>query len=311
MSTRPPSARRGRPSRPAAQARGGQRRPAVAKPPPVVAAPPAEARRTYRAEPASGPARRGAEPHLPTGAPLLAPVLVTVLGAVLLGVGSVVAGVVLLVLGLGLLAAMLVAGSPARLAGRVGGREARHEHDERLLNLAEGLCVASGLVLPEVRILEDPAANAVLLAASSSRAVLIVTSGLLALLERIELEGVLAHELSHLRRGDAARAAGATRSAGLLAGFWGGTPLLVLRLAGREREARADLAAAALTRYPPGLAAALEKLAAAATRPAGLDAVTARLTAPLWCAPLEEGVPHEPLAGALSLTERAALLHEL
>jgi heat shock protein HtpX len=162
-----------------------------------------------------------------------------------------------------------------------------------------------------VRILDDAAANAVLLAQSSKRAVLVVTSGLLNLLERIELEGVLAHELSHLRRGDAARAAGATRSAGLLASLWAGTPLFVLRLAGREREARADLAAVALTRYPPGLAAALEKLSTVPTRPAGLDAATARLTAPLWCAPLEEGVPNEPLAGALSLPERAALLHEL
>jgi len=244
-------------------------------------------------------------------APLAAPAAIGVIGVVLLAAGLVVLGLVLVVLGAALVVASVLLGSPARLAERVGGRPAAQGEDERLLNLAEGLCVASGLAVPEVRILDDKAANALLLSSPSRGGILVVTSGLLELLERIELEGVLAHELSHLRRGDVARAAAATRGAGLLARVWAGTPLLVLRLAGRERESRADLAAAALTRYPPGLAAALDKLADVATRPAGLDLATARLTAPLWCAPLVEGVPRQPVAGALSLSERAALLNEL
>lgn len=237
--------------------------------------------------------------------------LPVIAGVVLLVLGPVIAGVVLLVLGLALLVAGAVLGSPRRLAERVGGAPARPGGDERLLNLAEGLCVASGLALPDVRVLDDKAANALLLQVAPGRAVLVVTTGLLGLLERVELEGVLAHELSHLRRGDAAVAATATRATGLLAVLWGGTGVAVLRLCGREREARADLAAASLTRYPPGLAAALDKLTRVPTRPSSLDTVTARLTGPLWCAPLVEAAPRRALAGALSLSERAAMLNEL
>ncbi len=142
---------------------------------------------------------------------LAALALPAVAGAVLLGLGVLAAGITLLVLGLLLVVTSAVIGAPARLASSVGGRLAEPSRDERLLNLAEGLCVAAGLELPEVRVLDDDAANALLLATSRRRAVLVVTEGLLKLLERVELEGVLAHELAHLRRGDAAVAALATR----------------------------------------------------------------------------------------------------
>ncbi len=265
------------------------------------------------------PSVRAAPPqdHVAAGARLRAGLalgawlLPALAGIALLAGGMPVAGAVLLAIGVALVVATWSIGSPARLAARIGGRTAEPGRDERLLNLAEGLCVAGGLAMPEMRVLGSDAANAVLLAPGRRDAVLIVTQGLLDRLERVELEGVLAHELSHLRRGDAGLASVATRAAGLPATVSARATSAVLRLAGPDREPRADLAAASLTRYPPGLAAALDKLAGAPTRPDGLDPVAVRLTAPLWCAPLAEAVPARPLAGALSLPERAAMLNEL
>ncbi len=281
-----------------------QRTASVAAGPPVLSAPPAPV--LTRTAPRPPHPRRG-----PARAARGAPLLLTLAGVVLLALGELAAGIVLAVLGVALVAAAARLGDPHRLAGAVGGRPAASPDDARLLNLVDGLCVASGLAMPEVRVLEDEAANAVVLGSSHEHAVLVVTSGLVAALDRIELEGVLAHELAHLRRGDTAVAADATRAMALLARIWSQTPLVVMRLAGATREAGADLAAVRVTRYPPGLGAALDKLATRPTRPAALDPVTARLTAPLWCAPLAEGQPPTPVRGALAVAERAAMLHEL
>ena len=303
MATRSSGAARRNPGRrPAAPARP------PARPAPVAAHTPLVHRRATQFEGAD----LGPRPSSRAALALLAvPVVLVLAGVALIATGALAAGVVLAAIGALLGLSSWLFGSPARAAARIGGTAVTIATEPRLMNLTEGLCVAGGLPLPEVRVLEDPAANAVLLGAHPEDAVLVVTSGLLDQLDRIELEGVLAHELSHLRRGDAVVAARAMHAAGLLAVVWASTGQLVRRLAGADREARADEAAAALTRYPPGLAAALEKLSRVATRPAGLDPVTARLSAPLWCAPLEEAATPRPLAGTLELPERVALLHEL
>ncbi len=240
-----------------------------------------------------------------------APLGVVVLGILAALLGAVAVGIALVVVGLGVGAAGWWLGSPARLVARLGGRAADPVRDARVLNLVEGLSASAGLLAPEVRVLDDPAPNLLVVGAKPSAAVLFCTRGLLEGLDRMELEGVLSHELAHLRRGDTALATLAMRACSLLATWWSGTPRLVVRLAGPTRETYADFAGARITRYPPGLAAALQRLDAGPTRPAGVDAFTARLTGGLWCAPFAEAAPKSPVAGLLSLSERAAALIEL
>ena len=73
---------------------------------------------------------------------------------------------------------------------------------QRLHNLVEGLCIASGLPKPRVYIVDDPAPNAFATGRNPRHAAIAVTTGLLEKMNRVELEGVLAHELSHIRNYD-------------------------------------------------------------------------------------------------------------
>ncbi len=241
-----------------------------------------------------------------------APLAIALAGIVLLALGMVAVGVVLLVLGAGAAIASRRIGSPARLAACIGGRTADPVADAGIVSVVVGLCVVLGLRAPELRLLDDTAANAIALGPDASSAVLVVTTGLVDMLDRIELEGLVAHELAHVRRGDLERASLATRGLGLVALVSSSAGRSVRRLAGPERESLADLRAASATRYPPGLSSALEKLSRApGVRPAGLDTVTARLTSALWCAQLAEALDGTARPGVLDVGERAAALREL
>ena len=81
-------------------------------------------------------------------------------------------------------------------------RPADPETYKRLHNLVEGLCIASGLPKPRVYIIDDPAPNAFATGRNPRHAAIAVTTGLLEQMNRVELEGVLAHELSHIRNYD-------------------------------------------------------------------------------------------------------------
>lgn len=118
----------------------------------------------------------------------------------------------------------------------------------RLHNVVEGLCVAAGLPKPDLYVVDDRTLNAFSVGRNPGHASLVVTSGLLDKLDRVELEGVVAHELAHIRNHDT-----------LLTTTAVGLPLLRLVLPGR-RESLADVTGVRFTRYPPGLIAALEKL---------------------------------------------------
>ena len=170
----------------------------------------------------------------------------------------------------------------------------------RLHNLVEGLCIAAGLPKPRLYVVEDDAPNAFATGRDPKHAAVAVTTGLLAKLNRVELEGVLAHELSHVKNYDILVNTLAVTMVGIVALlsdwalrflWWGGPrhrndrsgdsggagavvavagfALLVLSpiaakvmqyAVSRRREALADISGVALTRYPPGLIAALEKL---------------------------------------------------
>jgi heat shock protein HtpX len=170
----------------------------------------------------------------------------------------------------------------------------------RYHNLVEGLCIASGLPKPRLYIVDDPAPNAFSTGRNPKHAAIAVTTGLLERMNRVELEGVLAHELSHIRNYDVLVMTLAVTMVGIIAllsdfflriMFWtggrggrdddsGNNPLgIVFAILGfvllifapiiaalmqmavsRRCEYLADASGVLLTRYPPGLISALEKL---------------------------------------------------
>jgi heat shock protein HtpX len=177
-------------------------------------------------------------------------------------------------LGIGLAAGILLVGFAPGVGERLALRALRAEPADpsrypRYQNLVEGICEQLGLPLPKLWVVDSGAANALALGRNPAEATVVVTTGLLGRLNRVEFEGVLAAELSHIR-GSAARLGS---MAVLLGGAGGLNPLL--GVAGRallaltplrrmavpvERHLWADEGAAYLTRYPPGLISALRKL---------------------------------------------------
>jgi heat shock protein HtpX len=165
-----------------------------------------------------------------------------------------------------------------------------------LNRVVENLAITAGLPKPKVYIINDPAPNAFATGRDAKHAVVAVTTGLLSMMERNELEGVLAHELSHVGNRDMLVSTVAVVLVGFVtllsdfflrsAMFGGGrdreeksNPILtiiaialmilapivatLLQLAiSRKREFLADASGALLTRYPEGLASALRKIGA-------------------------------------------------
>ncbi len=166
-----------------------------------------------------------------------------------------------------------------------------------LYNIVENLSITSGLPMPKVYVIQDPAPNAFATGRDPKHAAVVATSGLLGMLNRTELEGVLAHELSHVGNRDTLVMTVVVVLVGfvtLIADFflrssmWGAggrdrdsragaifliigivlailAPLIaqLIQLAiSRKREFLADASGALLTRYPEGLASALEKISA-------------------------------------------------
>jgi heat shock protein HtpX len=207
----------------------------------------------------------------------------------------------------------------------------------RLHNIVEGLCIAGGLPKPAVYTIDDVAPNAFATGRDPKHGAVAVTTGLLAKLDRVELEGVIAHELAHIKNYDTLVSTLAVTLVGavaLLADFtlrflwWGGprhrndrsgggggpqaaialigfVMLLVAPLAAkvmqaavsRRREALADMSGVTLTRYPPGLISALEKLRADTT----IVHSASRATAHLW---IESPLPRVASEGQLSWLNR-------
>lgn len=198
-----------------------------------------------------------------------------------------------------------------------GAKPADGPEYQRYHNLVEGLCIAAGLPKPRLYVIDDPAPNAFATGRNPKHAALAVTTELLQIMNRTELEGVIAHELSHVKNYDILASTVAVTAVGTIAllsdiglRFWifGGRSsrrdsndagaigvviaiaamaLLVLApLAAqlmqfsmsRKRELLADATGVQLTRYPPGLCSALKKLQ---TDTAVVHHAT-RATAQLW-----------------------------
>ena len=142
--------------------------------------------------------------------------------------------------------------APAIALRRIGAVRCDESEQPRLYNITEGLCATFGLAMPTVHVLPDSVPNACVLGRDARRSDLVVTSGLLRTLHPIELEGVIAHELAHVKRGDnGVNCVGIT-----LAVLFGGETML-RRCVGENREYRADVVGASIVRYPSGLLSAL------------------------------------------------------
>ncbi len=174
-----------------------------------------------------------------------------------------------------------------------------HDNAREIYHLVENLCITAGLPVPKIYIIEDTAPNAFATGRDPEHGVICLTTGIIQKLEKVELEGVLAHELSHIGNRDILLSTVVVVLVGFITlladwfrhwAFWGGKSRnsegggqikLILMIAAivlsilapiaamlmqlaisRKREFLADADGALLTRYPDGLARALEKISA-------------------------------------------------
>lgn len=182
-----------------------------------------------------------------------------------------------------------------------GARPVTRENARELYNIVENLSITAGLPVPKIYLINDPSPNAFATGRNPKNAVVAVTTGLLERLDRSELEGVIAHELSHIgnwdillstvvvilvgfvalasdlflrsmfwrgfsgRDNDSQGANGLMLIVGLLLMILAPIAATLIQLAiSRKREFLADASGALLTRYPEGLAGALKKISQAA-----------------------------------------------
>lgn len=208
------------------------------------------------------------------GAIAVAPAVIVAVVAAL--VGGVLAAVIALVIVLVAVTALVWRGSTSMALRRIGARDLRRSEEPRLVNMTQGLCATMGLAEPFVMAIDDDVPNACAVGRSPADAVIVVTTGLTDRLDLVELEGVLAHELAHVQRGDTAVAGVVLAVCGGWCGVVGGGRW-VHRVLGRGREYRADQIAVAAVRYPPGLRDALSRL-----RPAIAPTAASQFRGPRW-----------------------------
>lgn len=176
--------------------------------------------------------------------------------------------------------------------GMSGAKEALHDEYTDLYHIVENLSITAGLPMPKIYIINDPSPNAFATGRNKEHAVVAVTTGLLQILDKTELEGVIAHELSHIgnrdillstvivvlvgfvsilanifMRGSFGRGQRGNRGGGILMLigiiFVILSPIfakLIQLAVSRKREFLADASGVLLTRYPEGLASALQKI---------------------------------------------------
>lgn len=172
-------------------------------------------------------------------------------------------------------------------------RLADHDSNKELYHVVENLCITAGIPMPKIYIIDDVSANAFATGRNPQHASIAVTTGLLNRLNKTEIEGVIAHELSHIRNYDILLSTVVVVMVGFISiisnifmrSMWFGgrddrenqnsifaiigivamvlAPIaatLIQLSISRKREFLADASGALLTRYPEGLASALEKI---------------------------------------------------
>jgi len=207
--------------------------------------------------------------------------------------GNILAGVVIAIAVAWFLILISISSGDEIVLKASRAKPAEKKHHAHLINTVEGLSIASGIPMPKVYVIEDNTINAFAIGRSPKSASIAVTTGALEKLNRTELEGVIGHEMSHIKNYDVRFMMLTVVLVGvvvLLSDFflraflWGGGnnnrkthPALIIvalvfailapiagyliRLAvSRKREFLADANGALLTRYPDGLANALKKI---------------------------------------------------
>ena len=241
-------------------------------------------------------------------------------------VGGVVAAIVVTAVGLPLVAvavlvvvtfgvaAVVWSTAPSRVLASLGAAPSTESEHPRLHNLVDGLCATMGLDRPAIAVVTSDVPNALALGRDPKSATLVVTTGLEQTLGLVELEGVLAHELVHIKRNDTVLSAVAVVVALPVALVRGNAVAAetVHGLVGRGREFSADQRAALVVRYPTGIGSALGTMAATPWTGKGWPPApgrTAALTRWLWVDPMAGTAPGEPPDGNLDDTRvRAAAL---
>lgn len=190
-----------------------------------------------------------------------------------------------------------------------GAKEIKKSDYPKYYRTVENMCIAAGLSMPKVYIVNDPSPNAFATGRDPKHAVVCATTGLLEMMDDAELEGVIAHELSHIKNYDIRLMGVVVVLVGFIAiisdlfiraTFYSNnddnkasaiflilaivfailSPIaatLIQLAVSRKREYLADASGALLTRYPEGLASALEKLAHDKTPPRVASNATAHL----------------------------------
>ncbi len=268
-----------------------------------------------------------------------------VIYAALMYFGQSSAGVVPIAVGLALISVWGSYYSSDKLVLTMTGARLIQESDNpRLFDLIQEVCVASGLPMPKVAIVEDIAPNAFATGRDPEHALIAFTTGILDVMDRDELQGVIAHEMSHVGNRDTLVSAIAATTAGAIAmisdflmrimWFGGGRrdsrdsnnnpfalviSLFVLILApiaavllkaaiSRRREALADATAVQFTRNPAGLRKALEVLQADSTVVRHASNAVAHLYIE---SPLDSSNVSKLFATHPPLSERIAILRQM
>ena len=206
--------------------------------------------------------------------------------------GGVVGAIVLGALGVGAALFSYYLGS-ATVLSAAGAQEADPQQNQQLYNIVQTLAIGDGVPVPKVYVIDDPSPNAFATGRDPQHAAVTVTTGLLGMMNREELEGVLAHEMSHVKNYDVRMLLVVTTMVGLAAViasmYWNGAlrfrsrdaratlivfaigiiftviaflvgPIMQMALS-RQRESLADASGVELTRNPQGLLSALKKIA--------------------------------------------------
>lgn len=184
------------------------------------------------------------------------------------------------------------------ILGMSHAKQIKKSDNPELFRIVENLCIGAGLSMPKIYVIKDSAPNAFATGRDPKHAVVATTTGILQKLNKTELEGVIAHELSHIRNYDIRLMAIVVVLVGLIAlladffmrSLWYGggrrsnregnsahgiflligivlailSPIIAMLIqlaVSRKREFLADASGVLLTRYPEGLATALEKIA--------------------------------------------------
>lgn len=214
-------------------------------------------------------------------------------------------------------------------------KEIKKEDNPTLYNLVENLSITAGLPMPKVYVMEEPVPNAFAAGRDKNHSVVCVTTGLLSLLDKSELEGVVAHELAHIGNRDILLSTVVVVLVGFISivsdiflrsVFWGGhrdrdnnnhgvmlvvgvvlsilAPLsaMLIQLAiSRKREFLADATGALLTRYPEGLASALQKISGHSGKMKYANTATAHL---FFSNPFGDGKMGRKVSGLFSTHPR-------